>query len=378
MYQQCKKCVLDSKDDHAITFNDKGICSYCEKFEMEYGPFIRMSGEEKMSRLNAMVQKIKDDGKGKAYDCICGVSGGVDSSYLAARASELGLRALLVHFDNGWNSELAVKNIEQICKYTGFDLHTYVVDWEEFRQLQLAYIKAGVLDWEVPTDHGLWAVVLKKAREFGVKHVLIGANYQTEGVLPKPMRYDKADLKNIKHIYKAYSNKSSFKSFPTYPFFWHMYLKFGWGLTLDTPLYFMEYNKNESKKYLVETVGWRDYGGKHYESIFTRFYQGYVLKEKFGYDKRKAHLSSLICSGQLTREEALLELAQPSIDPALLKEDLTFFVKKMGLTNEEFDKIMHLKPVPHEQFKSYSEFEYPIFKSLLATAVKVKNVVKFK
>ncbi len=377
-YQQCTKCVLDTKDDTNIRFDEKGVCSYCTQFETDYRSFLDMPEKTKTAELEKMVAQMKADGKGKPYDCICGVSGGVDSSYLAARAKEMGLRALLVHFDNGWNSELAVKNIEQICHYTGFDLHTYVVEWEEFKDLQLAYIKAGVLDWEVPTDHGLWAVVLKKAKELGVKHILIGANYQTEGVLPKTMRYDKADLKNIRDIYRKFGKGKKFRSFPTYEFWNHMYLKFVWGLKLDTMLYFMEYNKEASKKYLVEVVGWRDYGGKHYESIFTRFYQGYVLKEKFGYDKRKAHLASLICSGQMSREEALAELDRPSIEDTMLKQDLEFFIKKMDLTSTEFEKIMKTKPVPHTQFASYSEFEYPLFKKILATLLKVKNTIKRK
>lgn len=372
----CSKCVLNNSDDPNITFDHDGICNYCQKFDNDYKNYMTMSTKVKADNIAMMVDKMKADGKGKAYDCICGVSGGVDSSYLAAKAKEYGLRALLVHFDNGWNSELAVKNIEQLCKYTGFDLHTYVVNWEEFKDLQLAYIKAGVLDWEVPTDHGLWAVVLKKATELNIKHILIGANYQTEGVLPETMRYDKADLKNIRDIHSKYGQLKKIKSFPVYKFWWHMYLRWVWGLKLDTMLYFMEYNKVESKQYLIDVVGWRDYGGKHYESIFTRFYQGYVLNEKFGYDKRKAHLASLICSGQISKQEAIDELKKPMIDPIVLKDDLEFFLKKMGLSADEFNKIMHEKPVPHEAFKSYSTFEYPLFKKILRFLVAVKKIVK--
>ncbi len=375
-YKQCTKCILDTNDDKNISFDEKGVCNYCNKFYQEYDQYLKMPPQEKENNLKKMVEIMKVDGKGKKYDCICGISGGVDSSFIAAKAKEYGLNALLVHFDNGWNSELSVKNIEQICKYTGFDLYTYVVDWEEFKELQLSYIKAGVLDWEVPTDHGLWAVILKKAKELDIKHILIGANYQTEGVLPLPMRYDKADLKNIKDIYNKFGKGGSFRSFPVYKFWNHMYLKLVWGLKLDSMLYFMEYNKTASKQYLIDVVGWRDYGGKHYESIFTRFYQGYILKEKFGYDKRKAHLASLICSGQMSRQEALAELEKPSIDPVILKGDLEFFLKKMGLEKEEFEKIMRTPPVPHENFKSYSTFEYPLFKKILKNLLAVKNLIK--
>ena len=374
--QQCSRCVLNTHDDNNITFNQEGVCNYCQNFDKDYRALLTLDLTKKEAELQKEISKMKADGIGKKYDCICGISGGVDSSFLAAKAKEFGLRTLLVHFDNGWNSELAVKNIEQICKYTGFDLHTYVVDWEEFRDLQLSYIKAGVLDWEVPTDHGLWAVILMKAKELGVRHVLIGANYQTEGILPKTMRYDKADLKNIKDIFKKHGKRKQFKSFPSYPFWWHMYLKFVWGLKLDSLLYHMEYSKDESKKYLIDVVGWRDYGGKHYESIFTRFYQGYVLKEKFGYDKRKAHLASLINSGQISRKEALDELTRPAIDPQVLKNDLDFFLKKMGLSSEEFATIMKTKPVPHETYNSYSKFEYPMFKRIISFLIKVKKIIK--
>ena len=375
-YMMCSKCVLDINDDKNITFNEKGVCSYCQTFEKDYSPYLTMSSNSKELELNKMVMQMKADGIGKKYDCICGVSGGVDSSFLAAKAKEFGLRVLLVHFDNGWNSELAVKNIEQICKYTGFDLHTYVVDWEEFKDLQKAYIKAGVLDWEVPTDHALWAVILKKVKQLNVKHILIGANYQTEGVLPKTMRYDKADLKNIQDIYKKFGSGKKMKSFPTYKLWPHMYMRFFGGLQLDSMLHYMEYNKDVSKQYLIDVVGWRDYGGKHFESIFTRFYQGYVLKEKFGYDKRKAHLASLICSGQMSRSEALNELSKPAIDPTVLKGDLQFFIKKMGFTEDEFTNIMKEKPVAHESFKSYSDFQYPLFKKTLKFLVAVKNIGK--
>lgn len=374
--RSCNRCILDSIDDHQITFDLNGICSYCEKFDKDYIFILNKTDEEKNRELNNLIETIKSEGKGKKYDCICGISGGLDSSFLAAKAKEFGLRTLLVHFDNSWNSELAVKNIEQICKYTGFDLHTYVVNWEEFKDLQKAYIKSGVLDWEVPTDHGLWAVILKKAKELNIKHILIGANYQTEGVLPSTMRYDKADLKNIRDIHSKYGKLKKIRTFPVYKFWWHSYLKWVWGLKLDTLLYYMEYNKDQAKQYLIDVVGWRDYGGKHYESIFTRFYQGYVLNKKFGYDKRKAHLSSLICSSQISKKEAIEELQNPMINSDVLQDDLHFFLKKMEFTVDEFQEIMNQKPVLHLAFKSYSTFEYPLFKKILRLLVIAKKIIK--
>jgi N-acetyl sugar amidotransferase len=375
--EKCTKCVLDTTDDPQLILNEQGVCNYCLTYEKDFEGYLGMSLSVKNQQLIKLAEKIKSDTNGKNYNCLIGVSGGVDSSFVAIKAYELGLKALLIHFDNGWNSELAVKNIEQIAKYTGFDLFTYVVDWEEFKDLQKAYIKSGVLDWEVPTDHGLWAITLKKAKELNVKYVLTGFNYQTEGTLPKPMRYDKGDLKNIKDIYKHFGSKRKFKSFPTYNFWQHQYLKLIWGLKIEPILCLLDYNKSISKSYLIDKIGWRDYGGKHYESIFTRFYQGYALKEKFGVDKRKAHLASMICSGQITREEALMELENPIIDPEVLKEDLRFFLKKMDFSEEEFNKIMLSKPVPHENYKSYSSFDYPLFKFILPKLVAIKNIFKF-
>ena len=374
--RSCNRCILDSNDDHQITFDINGICSYCQKFDKDYIFILNKTDEEKNRELNNLIEIIKSEGKGKKYDCICGISGGLDSSFLAAKAKEFGLRTLLVHFDNGWNSELAVKNVEQICKYTGFDLHTYVVNWEEFKDLQKAYITSGVLDWEVPTDHALWAVILKKAKELNIKHILIGANYQTEGVLPSTMRYDKADLKNIRDIHSKYGKLKKLRTFPVYKFWWHTYLKWVWGLKLDTLLFYMEYNKDQAKQYLVDLVGWRDYGGKHYESIFTRFYQGYVLNKKFGYDKRKAHLSSLICSGQISKKEAIEDLQNPMINSDVLQDDLQFFLKKMEFTADEFQQIMNQNPVPHLAFKSYSTFEYPLLKKILHLLVIAKKIIK--
>lgn len=372
----CKKCVLDSTDDPLIEINAQGVCNYCLTYEREYEAYMIMTQSQKEEKLLGIAKKIKSNARKSNYDCLIGVSGGVDSSFVAVKAHELGLKALLIHFDNGWNSELAVKNIEQICRYTGFDLYTYVVDWEEFKDLQKSYIKAGVLDWEVPTDHGLWAITIKKAKELKIKYVLTGFNYQTEGTLPKPMRFDKGDLKNLKDIYKHFGSRKKLKSFPMYNFWQHQFLKLVWGLKIEPILCLLDYNKSESKKYLIDKIGWKDYGGKHYESIFTRFYQGYALKVKFGVDKRKAHLSSMICSGQITREEALMELERPIIDPEVLKEDFQFFIKKMDFSEDEFNQYMSSKPVAHENYRSYSSFEYPIYKFILPKLVRLKHLFK--
>jgi N-acetyl sugar amidotransferase len=271
---------------------------------------------------------------------------------LAYKAGELGLRPLIVHFDNGWNSELAIQNIENIINKTGFDLYTYVVNWEEFRDLQLSYIKAGVLDWEIPTDHGFFATLYKQANKYKIPFIITGHNHQTEAIMPKSMRWSKMDIANIKDIHKKFGTMP-LKTFPMMGFFEYTYYQKFDKIQRINILELMPYDKVDAKKKITEVFGWRDYGGKHYESIFTRFYQGYVLREKFGYDKRKAHISNLICSGQMTREEGLTEIQQPSYDPIQLKEDMEYVLKKLGLSEREFETIMQTAPVSHAAFKSY-------------------------
>lgn len=350
-YQQCTHCILDTKDDAEIRFDDKGVCNYCNSYENNY-VINKPSEMELAKQLESTLEEIRIAGIGKKYDCIMGLSGGVDSSYLAYKAGELGLRPLIVHFDNGWNSELAIQNIENIINKTGFDLYTYVVNWEEFRDLQLAYIKAGVLDWEIPTDHGFFATLYKQAHKNKIPFIITGHNHQTEAIMPKSMRWSKMDIANIKDIHNKFG-KVPLKTFPMMGFFEYTYYQKFDKIQRINILELMPYDKVEAKKIITEAFGWRDYGGKHYESIFTRFYQGYVLREKFGYDKRKAHISNLICSGQMTREEGLAEIQKPSYDPAQLKEDMDYVLKKLGLSGSEFETIMRTKPVSHAEFKSY-------------------------
>lgn len=351
-YQQCTRCILDTNDDPKISFNQQGVCSYCNGYIDKYidnWP----SKDQLKKEADRQIAHIKQTGKGKKYDCIMGLSGGVDSSYLALKAKEWGLRPLLVHFDNGWNSELAVQNINGIVEQTGFDLYTYVVDWEEYRDLQLSYIKSGVIDWEVPTDHGFFAVLHKQAYKHKVGNVLAGFNHQTEAILPKNMSWRKQDLANLIDIHKQFGSVK-LKTYPQLDFFKYTYYQKVLKINVFRILDIIEYNKDDAKKAIIEQFGWRDYGGKHYESIFTRFYQGYVLPRKFKVDKRRAHISNLVNSGQMTREEALEEAAKPPYpSEELLKEDYDFFLKKMGLTKDEFEAIMDKEPVDHLAYKSY-------------------------
>lgn len=365
-YQQCTRCVLDTSDDPFISFNEQGICSYCEHYDVEEKALLK--GPEAMKQeLEVWLKRMKEAGKGNKYDCILGISGGVDSTYLAYKAKEFGLRPLLVHFDNGWNSELAVKNIENIVTKLGFDLHTFVIDWDEFRSLQLAFLRASVIDVELPTDHAMLATLYNLALQHKVKYILSGHNIVSELVLPQNWYYNKRDHVHIQAINDQFG-EVPLKTFPLLT----SKLKFLTAfheIQSVALLNYLPYNKEEVKKVIIEKLEWRDYGGKHYESIFTRFYQGYILIKKFGVDKRKAHLSNLICSRQITKEQAIAQLQQPAYDPQVFASDYEFVLKKFKLTKAEFEEIMNLPVKKHT--------DYPIDVSIYDRYVVLKLVRPF-
>ena len=373
-HKQCNKCILDTHDDPEIQFDNEGICNYCRTYEAKYD-HNWPSQEELAQKLKNQIQEIKNQGKNKKHDSILGVSGGVDSTYFAMKAKEWGLNPLLIHYDNGWNTELAVQNINAIVENTGFKLFTYVVDWEEFKDLQLSYIRAGVLDWEIPTDHGFNACLYDQSYNLGINAILTGHNYQTESILPKTMRWNKLDTANLHDIQNKFGSKK-LKSFPTLNFWKYNF----YGIMMDYKRYnlleLIDYDKGLAKKEIMANMGWKDYGGKHYESFFTKFYQGYVLCEKFGYDKRKAHLSNLICSHQITKEQALEELAKPSYAPEKLEEDIEYFIKKMNLTRQEFNDIMAAPVVPHTHYKSYETGLYRQHERFMRKIKPITSIVK--
>lgn len=345
-YQQCTHCVLDTNDDPKLTFDEQGVCSYCNMYRLKE-PDVVKKGAAAKEELAKIVLAIKEAGKGKPYDCILGLSGGLDSSYVALQAHKLGLRPLAVHFDNGWNSELSVKNIQNIIQKLNIPLYTLVVDWEEFRDLQVAFLKASVVDIEMVTDHAIIATLYRLAIKHNIKYILSGTNFVTEAILPPNWIHRKADYVHI----NALNTKFGGKPLETYPL-----LDLKTRLRADfmkiksvSILNCLQYNKEDAREQLIETLGWRNYGGKHHESVFTRFYQEYILPRKFKVDKRKAHLSNLICSGQITREQAFKELEKKA-DEALLKSDYEFVTKKLNLTTEEFEKIMHTPPIPHDHY----------------------------
>ncbi|HYE54421.1 MAG TPA: N-acetyl sugar amidotransferase [Chitinophagaceae bacterium] len=373
-YQQCSISVLDTISDPHITFDEKGISNYYYEYQEAERKGV-VKGSEGIKRLEQLIAAIKESGRNKRYDCIAGVSGGVDSTYLSYMARQWGLRPLIVHFDNGWNSELAVRNIENIISKLGFDLYTLVVDWEEFKDLQLAYIKASVVDIEAITDHAIFATLNRLAVEHDIKYILSGSNVVTEATLPSHWIWSKSDHVNIQDIHKKYGTVP----LKTYPFL-NKRLKetVSWKkIQVVYPLNYIEYNKPAVKKTIQQELGWRDYGGKHYESVFTRFYQGYILPVKFNIDKRKAHLSNLIFSGQISKEAALKELEEPIYPPEVFATDYEFVLKKFNLTPEEFNEMMKRPRREHTEFATERSLfdQYPILKPLRSVRKVMKAVI---
>jgi len=341
-YRQCAVSVMDTIADPAISFDGKGICNYYYEYKDAENTQV-FKGDAGVKQLQASIREIKQAGIGKEYDCILGLSGGADSSYLAYLAKQEGLRPLVVHFDYGWNLELAVQNIENIIKRLNFNLYTIVMDWEEMRSLQRSYYRSSVLDLDVPADHMIFGALYQTAHKFGIKHILSGKNTVTEAILPKAWNYNKFDLVNLRNIHKSFEN-GTLKKLPALGVW-----QFDKIRTTEL-LNFIDYNKEDVKTLLAKELKWRDYGGKHYENIFTRFYQGYLLPVKFGIDKRKAHLSNLIFSGQLTKEEALDELRQTPYETPQALQDLEYVGKKLGFSGEEFIQLINQPNRKHEEF----------------------------
>lgn len=375
VYRQCAVTVMDNIADPDIHFDENGICNYFREYKEAEKANV-FSGVEGEKKLNDIVQKIKRDGQGKKYDCLIGLSGGVDSTYVAYLVKKLGLRPLAVHLDNGWNSELAVSNIENIIRKLDIDLYTLVVNWEEFKDIQLAYLKASVVDIEVVSDHAIFATMYKLAKEQKIGYIISGTNIVTEQIMPPSWLYRKMDFANLKDIHDTYG-KLKLKTYPTFNFWKYVYYSGVLKLNPISVLNYVPYDKKEVKEVIKRELDWRDYGGKHYESVFTKFYQAYILPQKFKIDKRKAHLSTLICSGQLTKEEALKELEQPLYTEKELKQDKEYVVKKFGLTESEFDQIMQLPVKSHYDFKTDVLVKKAYMKLLVRTS-KFRKLVKQK
>jgi N-acetyl sugar amidotransferase len=356
---------MDTSDPE-ISFNIDGICNHCERYDNIIESRV-YKGEIAQKQLNNIVKSIRKKGKGNEYNCIIGVSGGVDSTYVAYLTNKLGLRPLAIHFDNGWNSELAVGNIEKILDKLGIDLYTYVINWDIFSDLQKAFLKASTPDGEVPTDHAIAALLFREANRRNIKYIISGMNFATESMSVRMWSYGHSDWKYIRDIYRTNGNNNSLKVYPHYNFIDLFYWTFIKKIKVVSILNYIDYDKKEAMEILKEKLDWIKYKGKHYESIYTRFYQGYILPTKFGIDKRIGHLSDLIRAKQISRSNALNEIkAPPYPSEDLLAIDMDYVKKKFNYSDEEFNEIMNL---PLKNFKSY--------KNQADIVEKLKNIVNF-
>jgi len=348
-YRICTRCIMDTTDPD-IQFDEDGVCSNCRRFEEQLR--VRLVAPDDRERvLSQLVDKIRKEGSGKDYDCLLGVSGGTDSTYLALMAKRLGLRPLAVHFDNGWNSEQAVGNIERTLKKLGIDLFTHVVDWEEYRDLQLSFLRASTPDAEIPTDHGIISLLYSVAAKHRIRYILDGTNFAAEGLGPQTAwAYGHLDWRYIRGIHRRFGSAP----LKTYPHMGlpklasHIFLR---RIAFVSLLNYMAFRKEDAVAQLEGELAWENYGGKHCESIYTRFFQSYILPRKFHIDKRRCHLSSLlVSSGEISREEALNQVRKPPFPPETLREDREYVVKKLCIDEEEFERIMAL---PIRSFHDY-------------------------
>ena len=369
-YRICNNCIMDTSDKE-ISFDHNGKCNHCRNLELRLNNEIISDEEPRKNKLIQLINKIKKDGEGKEFDCLCGISGGIDSMYVLYMIKKFGLRPLAIHLDNGWNSELAVNNIEKVLKKLDVPLFTYVIDWEEFRDLQLAFIKSSIANIEIPTDHAIGAIMFQMASKNNIRHIITGSNLSSEGIMPSSWMYDPTDLKFIKHINKIFGLRklNSFPKNSLLNYFYYLFIK---KIKWITILNYLNYDKNKAKNLLIEGFGWKDYSGKHYESIFTRFFQAYYLPKKFNIDKRRAHFSSLICSKQMTRDESLELISQPICDQKLLKQDYDFFIKKFNLSATEFEELMDR---PNQTHRNYPSHHY-LFENNDLFMKLVKKIVK--
>lgn len=349
-YRICANCIMDTSDSN-ITFDNRGWCDYCNNYHQNILPNWHPDARGEREML-AVAETIRNEGRDRDHDCIIGVSGGVDSSYVALLAKEkLGLRPLIFHVDAGWNSQQSVNNIEKMVDGLHLDLHTEVIDWQEMKDLQLAFFKAQVPHLDTPQDHAFFAGLYNFAASHGFKYVITGANYSTECVRePLEWHYHATDLRQLKDIHARFGTRP-LKTFPLTDIFTHkLYYRFVKGMRIVKPLNNFPYIKEDAMQELADRFGWQKYAHKHYESRFTRFYEGYWLPVKFGYDKRRAHFSSLILTGQLSRDEALRRIAQPAYDEETMAHEFEYVATKLDLTVAELRTLMN---GPNKSYRDY-------------------------
>ena len=341
-YKICTNCVMDTSDSR-IKFDENGVCDHCNDFQINVKPNW-YPNEEGLKRLESTVSKIKEDGKDRDFDCLLGMSGGVDSSYLLHLAvKELGLRPLVFHVDGGWNSELAVNNIQVMIDKLGLDLYTEVINWEEMKDFQLAYFKSGVPHIDIPQDHAFIATLYNFADKHNIKYILNGGNISTECVRnPMEWLYYGTDMAQINDIRRKFGTVKM-ESYPFSPILRHkFYLKYIRKIQVVKPLDNLNYIKEDALKLLAEEYGWTPYPQKHFESRFTKFFEGFWLSERFGFDTRRVQFSSLILTGQLSRQEALEKLKKPAYNIETIKDEFNYIAKKLGITSSKLKEYLKM------------------------------------
>jgi N-acetyl sugar amidotransferase len=363
----CSKCVMDTTDS-AITFDNNGVCDHCRDFEANVRPSWHTDARGR-DELMRKIDLVRAEGKGKEFDCILGLSGGLDSSYmLHMLVADFGLRPLVFHVDGGWNTDLSNNNIQMMVEKLKLDLYTEVIDWEDMREFQLAFFKSGVSQLDIPQDHAFVAVLYKFAYQHGIKYIMNGGNISTECVRnPLEWLYYGTDMWFINDIRRQFC-KSKLENYPFSSVFFHkIFLRYIKGVEVVRPLNYFPYTKKLAIDTLTETYGWRAYPQKHFESRFTKFFEGYWLPTRFGYDTRKVQFSSLILTGQMTREEALEQLRAPAYDPATIDDEFEYIAKKLGISVDEL-RSYHTMPL-----KSYKDYRNQ--KSIFDLGAKVLRAV---
>ncbi|MCI5123129.1 MAG: N-acetyl sugar amidotransferase [Candidatus Electrothrix sp. AR5] len=355
--RQCTRCVMDETAVD-IDFDAKGVCNYCRQFLERQSHIVFSEEGERRKHREWLISEVKKTGKGKLYDCVVGLSGGVDSAWTLYEVVNLGLRPLVVHMDNGWNTELAQSNIENLVRKLNVDLYVHVIDWGEYRDLMRAFFQADVIDIELLYDQAMKAVNYQQAAKYGIRYILSGENKATEGMhMPPRWNWFKNDKKNIKNIYKKFGSGLKISTFPFYGTFEHLYYTYLKRITWCPFLDCVDYKKDEALKILQKELGYKPYPYKHYESVFTRFYQGFLLPEKFGVDKRKLHLSNLIMSKQISRKDAVQMLSQsPYPEISQLESDKKYFLKKIGWSPDDLNKYLSKKCIEHDFYGSEKDF----------------------
>jgi len=374
-YKICNSCIMDTSDEK-IFFDKQGICNHCNNLKKKI-KFIKENFNEE--KLLSLINIIKKENKSKKYDCLIGVSGGFDSTYICYLAKKYNLRPLLVHLDNGWNSELAVQNIENILKKTNFDYINHIIDWDEFKEIQISFLKASVIDLELPTDVAIFNLLPKIALKYKIKYILSGSNVHTEGIMGAGWNYNKKkDQSNVVSIKNKFS-KVKLISYPIITEYENFLINKKLKIKEIKFFDYLDLDFINMKKKIIDEFNWTEYNHKHGESFITSFYQRYILPKKFNIDKRRAHISSLICSNQISRDEGLKEISKSLYENKIDEEnDLNFFLNKFDLSKSEFEKIMKLPINSHESFNeniSFSDNLQKVKIFIISIFLRIKNKI---